>query len=194
MTRTSHRILPLTLFGLATLAMSAIPGWAQECTGCPRHDHSAPAAPDSQGGGDGVARPAHQDDHRSDMATIHALMADRAKVVRVVRNRPDGIDTTTRSDDKAVARAIKTHVAAMVRRVEEVRPIHDWDPLFAELFRNADRIVVRVTQLKDGIRVVETSKDPYTVRLLHAHAEVVNGFLRRGMEEAHSAHQLPPKP
>jgi len=46
----------------------------------------------------------------------------------------------TESKNPEVTRLLQTHVAAMLARVKEGRPIHQRDPLFAELFKNADRI------------------------------------------------------
>jgi hypothetical protein len=39
--------------------------------------------------------------------------------------------------------------------------------------------------------VVETSTDPYVVKLLQAHAEVVNGFIANGHAEMMKNHPLP---
>lgn len=195
MTHTCLRRAKLAVSTLATLILAARPGDAQTCATCPRHDQPSSTMMDGQGQNlGGPSRHAGPDDHRADMTAIHALLAARASIDRTVVNLPNGIDTTTRSSDPAIVLTIRTHVAAMARRVEEVRPIHDWDPLFAELFRNASKIVVRVTPLTDGVRVTETSDDLYTVRLLQKHAAVVNGFLQRGMDEAHVPHALPEKP
>ena len=45
----------------------------------------------------------------------------------------------------------------MLARVKEGRPIHQRDPLFVELFKNADRIEARHELTAGGVRVVETS-------------------------------------
>jgi hypothetical protein len=44
-----------------------------------------------------------------------------------------------------------------------------------------------------GVRVVETSKDAYVVKLLHAHAEVIGAFLANGMSEMMKNHPVPPR-
>jgi hypothetical protein len=44
-----------------------------------------------------------------------------------------------------------------------------------------------------GVRVIETSKDAYVVKLLQAHAEVVSAFLANGMSEVMKNHPLPPR-
>ena len=95
--------------------------------------------------------------------------------------RQDGVETVTESTNPEVTRLLQTHVASMLARVKEGRPIHQRDPLFAELFKNADRIEARHELTAGGVPVVETSKDAYVVKLLQAHAEVVSAFLANGI-------------
>jgi hypothetical protein len=133
-------------------------------------------------------------DAQGDMQVFHRLLANREKIRREAANLPNGIDTVTRSDDAEVARILKTHVAAMVKRLEDGRPIHEGDPFFAEVFRNAAHISVKVEPLADGVHVIETSDDPYTVKLLQEHAGIVNLFLERGMSEMHRDHPVPARP
>jgi hypothetical protein len=133
------------------------------------------------------------DTHAADMQLFHQLFEHRAEITREVIKRSDGIDTLTESKNPEVARVIQTHVTAMLARVSDGRPIHQRDPLFAELFRYADRITATQTMTKDGVRVVETSPDPYVVKLLHAHADVVSGFLANGHSEMMKNHPLPPR-
>jgi len=42
-----------------------------------------------------------------------------------------------------------------------------------------------------GVRVTETSEDPYVVKLIQAHAKVVSGFVDRGFAEAMKNHPIP---
>ena len=65
--------------------------------------------------------------------------------------------------------------------------------LFVELFKNADQIAVKHEPTAGGVRVIETSKDAYVVKLLHAHAEVVSAFLANGMSEMMKNHPVPPR-
>jgi hypothetical protein len=81
----------------------------------------------------------------------------------------------------------------MLARLKEQRPIHQRDPLFVELFKHADQIVVTHERTAGGVRIVETSTDAYVVKLLHAHAEVVSAFLANGMAEMKKNHPLPPR-
>jgi hypothetical protein len=42
--------------------------------------------------------------------------------------------------------------------------------------------------------VKETSDDPYVVKLIQAHAEVVSLFIKNGFDEARRNHEVPAKP
>ena len=129
--------------------------------------------------------------HAADMQLFHQLFDHRTEIQREVVLRADGIETVTRSTNPEVTKLLQTHVAAMLARVKDARPIHQRDPLFAELFRYADRIEARQELTADGVRVVETSQDPYVVKLLQAHAAAVSGFIANGRSEMMKNHPLP---
>jgi hypothetical protein len=131
--------------------------------------------------------------HHADMQVFHFLLEHRAKITRAVTNLPNGIETITKSDDAEVVAKLKAHVAAMAKRVETGRPIHARDPFFAELFKHAAKIQIVIEPLSDGVRVVETSTDPYTATLVQEHARIVDLFLANGMSEMHKNHPLPPR-
>jgi hypothetical protein len=76
----------------------------------------------------------------------------------------------------------------MYARLKEGRPINGRDPLFAALFRNADKIDVHIEKTAKGLRVSETSTDPDVVKLIRRHAEVVSLFLANGMPEMMKSH------
>ena len=65
--------------------------------------------------------------------------------------------------------------------------------LFAELFKHTDQIAVIHEPTVSGVRIIETSKDAYVVKLLQAHAEVVSAFLANGMSEMMKSHPVPPR-
>jgi hypothetical protein len=46
---------------------------------------------------------------------------------------------------------------------------------------------------RDGVCVIESSEDPYVVKLLQAHAEVVSAFIPNGRSEMMKNHPLPPR-
>ena len=129
--------------------------------------------------------------HAADMQLFHQLFAYRSEITRNVVMRPDGIETVTESMNPDVTRLLQTHVTSMLARVKEGRPIHQRDPLFAELFRHADKITAEYAATARGVRVVETSNDAYVVKLLQAHAEVVSAFIANGRSEMMKNHPLP---
>ena len=108
-----------------------------------------------------------------------------------MKELPNGVETLTVSDDVKVADKIKEHVHWMEVRIVNTQPIRMRDPLFAELFRHTDKIVMQVTETGNGVRVVETSSDPYVVKLIQAHGRVVSGFVDRGFAEAMKNHPVP---
>jgi hypothetical protein len=131
--------------------------------------------------------------HGVDMQVFHQLFDHRTEIKRQVTLRQDGVETVTESTNPDVTRLLQTHVTAMIARVREGRPIHQRDPLFAELFRYADRIEARHEPTAAGVRVVETSRDPYVVKLIQAHAEVVSAFITNGRAEMMKNHPVPPR-
>jgi hypothetical protein len=131
--------------------------------------------------------------HKADMELFHFLLDNRKEITRKVTNLPNGIETLTESDNPKVVEKLQAHVASMYKRVEEKRPIHARDPLFAEIFRNADKITMKLEKTKKGVKVVETSKDAYVAKLIQAHAQVVNLFLKNGRAEMMKNHALPDK-
>lgn len=129
----------------------------------------------------------------ADKDAFHFLIENRDAIRRKVTMRKDGIDSITESDKPAVAARIQEHVEAMHRRIKEGRGIHLRDPLFVEVFRYRDKIVMKLEKTAKGMKVRETSNDPYVARLIQAHAEVVSGFLANGYSEMMKNHPLPKK-
>jgi hypothetical protein len=130
-------------------------------------------------------------DHTADMQLFHALLDSRQAIRRTVTRLPDGVDTVTESDDLAVAAQIRAHVVAMSARVTTGRPIHQRDPLFRALFAHAASIEIRHEATPRGVRVIETSTDPYVATLIQAHADVVTGFIMNGRSEMMKDHGVP---
>ena len=145
-----------------------------------------------QGGGAGRGMMADPS-HAADMQMFQKLFDHRAEITRQIIKRKDGVETLTESVNPDVVKLLQTHVEAMLARVKEARPIHQRDPLFAELFRYADRIQAKAEPTARGVRVIETSRDAYAVKLLQAHAEVVSAFITNGRSEMLKNHPLPPR-
>ena len=127
-------------------------------------------------------------EHGPDMMGIHYLFVHRNEIRRTVTQIPGGVRTTTESDDLAVATQLRTHVRAMYARLKDGRPINTHDPLFAALFRNADKIDARIEDTPKGLTVTETSSDPEVTVLIRKHAEVVGQFIANGMHEMMRSH------
>jgi len=130
-------------------------------------------------------------DHRQDMQTIHALFDAHKKITRQVTITDDGVITLTESSDSTVQAMISAHAQAMKQRLEKGQPIRLWDPLFAALFENAAKISIEIVPTAHGVRVTETSKDPYVASLIKAHAAGVSEFVRDGAAVMHKPHPLP---
>jgi hypothetical protein len=127
----------------------------------------------------------------ADRDTFHFLLENHRQIRREVTPTADGVITVTRSDDPQIAARIQEHAHAMHERVQEIRPIRMRDPLFAGLFQHARAIEMRVEEIDGGVKVWETSRDPYVARLIQAHAEVVSKFVARGFAEAPLNHEVP---
>ncbi len=132
-------------------------------------------------------------DFEKDHELFFSLLDHRESIERTVKNIDGGILTVTESDDAEVARWIQQHVASMKTRVENVRPIHMRDPLFRAVFSNTKTIEIKVESTKKGVRVTETSKEPFVARLIQAHAQVVSLFLKNGHIEVSRNHAVPEK-
>jgi hypothetical protein len=127
----------------------------------------------------------------ADRDDFHYLLENRAKIRREIKDLDNGVETLTESDDPEVAQRIQQHVASMYSRIEEKRPIHLRDPLFAAIFRHADQLEMKVEETEHGVRVRETSDNPLAARLIQAHARVVSLFIKNGFEEVHKNHPVP---
>lgn len=165
----------------------------------PRGKGKGPSGAGQGGGGRGPMRQSGMGQSgnaamQADRDLFHALLTNRAEIRRRVKPIDGGVETLTESDNPAVAAVIQKHVASMKNRVEGGSPIHLRDPLFAEVFRHADKITFAYEKTKQGVRVVETSDDPYVAKLIQAHAEVVSLFLKNGFDEVHQNHAVPAKP
>jgi hypothetical protein len=131
--------------------------------------------------------PERRQRHRYDQSVFHRLLARHDAIRRELAHIDGGIRAVTTSDDPEVVALLQDHVPAMHRRLLENFPLRRWDPLYVEIFENRDRIHMAIELLENGVRVVETSDDPYVVQLIQAHGAAVSGFAAEG----HSAAQRP---
>ena len=160
--------------GFAIAAAFAHPGGMGP--GMMMHGMAAPMSGPMAGG------PQHGDaSFQDDMRLVHAMLLDHDKIKRAVTNLPDGIRTVTESDDPQVARAIKSHVASMGKRLGEGRIFNLFSPTLPVLFENKDKISTVVETTEKGSIVTQTSSDPKVVAALQAHAVEVSELARDGM-------------
>ena len=131
---------------------------------------------------------------RADMEVFQFLLDNRRDIKRTVKNIDNGVETTTESNVPAVAAKIQEHVEAMHGRVKSGKGIHLRDPLFAEIFKNSRKIELVIKKTDKGVHVKETSQDPYVVKLIQAHAQVLNNFLENGHAEMRKNHEVPAAP
>lgn len=135
----------------------------------------------------------HDDRHDADREVFQFLLQNHQKIKRTVKELPNGVETLTESETPEIADKIKEHVEWMEYRIENTNPIRMRDPLFAELFQHTDKINMLHEDTENGVRVTETSDDPYVAKLIKAHAKVVSGFVERGFAEAMKNHAVPGK-
>ncbi|MCA9003838.1 MAG: DsrE family protein [Planctomycetaceae bacterium] len=129
--------------------------------------------------------------HDRDHADFRYLLTNHQKIKREVRELPNGVQTITESQDPQVAAKIREHVYWMKERIEKQQPIRMRDPLFAELFKHAGQIKMVTENTPNGVRVQETSENPYVAKLIKEHAKTVSEFVKRGFPEAMKNHPVP---
>lgn len=142
--------------------------------------------PDGRGRG-----PRGDADFAADREIFHFLLDHRQEITRKIKVLETGVETVTETGSAEVRDKLREHVSAMHKRLKDRRGIHLRDPLFADIFRHADKITMKIEQTEKGLKVTETSDDPYVAKLIKAHAEVVSKFLERGPLEVRENHPLP---
>ena len=167
-----------------------------QCQGCCQgncggHQHGRRQGPATSGQ---MQRGPNNPDYQADRDLFHFLLDRGASVKRTVNQLENGVETLTESEEPDVTAAIKKHVRSMKKRLEEGRPIHMRDPLFAALFDHADKIELRFEETEKGAKVTEISADPEVVALIKAHADVVSLFVANGRSEARRSHPVPTAP
>ena len=129
--------------------------------------------------------------HQHDQSVFQTLLRYHDRIQRQVENLPDGMRTVTTSKDPNVVKLLHDHVPAMHRRLQENFSLRNWDPAFAEIFAQHDKVKMEVTLLPNGVLVEEKSNDPNVVKLIHAHGEVINLFIRDGFVQGQKISPLP---
>ena len=145
----------------------------------------------------------HQQNHQHDMVRMPGLQGkdtteqevqdlktifiSHKGIQREVANLPNGIKSTTETDDPTLKTAIVTHVTMMVSRLQEGRnpEIIIQSPTLSALFDVHQEIETKIEMTEKGIIVTQTSSNPKVVQLLQTHAAEVSDMSKRGMEAVH---------
>jgi hypothetical protein len=135
--------------------------------------------------------PRNDPSRQHDIATFQFLLRHRDEITRQLTKLPNGVETLTESQNPAIVAELRDHVKAMHLRLKSGRPIHLRDSLFRAVFQHSDQIEMEIEKTPQGLKVRETSQDPYVAKLIKAHAEVVNQFLAKGHEEVRKDHAPP---
>ena len=129
--------------------------------------------------------------HRHDQEVFHGLLERHAEISRELVEIENGIEAVTTATAPDLIAALHDHAQAMHRRLTEGFALRRWDPAFAEIFAQKDKVRMQVELRPDGVRVRETSEDPNVVLLIRAHGAVVSAFVARGFAAAQGESPLP---
>jgi hypothetical protein len=131
------------------------------------------------------------------MPVVHMLMMNHDKLRRTVVNLPNGIRTTTESDDSAMVAQIRSHVSETGKLVTASRDMNHpmASPALHGVLQRGAQITRRTQLTPRGVMVEETSTDSATVALLQTHAAEVTALVEHGMaamREAMMKRRMPP--
>ncbi|MEQ1773513.1 MAG: hypothetical protein ABL891_06985 [Burkholderiales bacterium] len=121
----------------------------------------------------------------ADMGLVMNLVHNNTRIRRTVTKLPNGIKTTTESDDPKVAQDIKTHVASMSGRLKDGREFNLFSTTLPVIFDNAKNIKSVVEMTDKGAIVTRTATDAKVVAALQAHAGEVTELVQEGPAAFH---------
>lgn len=116
-----------------------------------------------------------------DMSVYMEMFDHHDEIHRRVEHLPNGIRTTTESDNPRAVALLHEHVPSMWAHVDEGDEVRCMSNSLPTLFRNASKYKRQLELTKTGLAVTETSDDPAVLGALRRHAEEVSGFVRDGM-------------
>jgi hypothetical protein len=120
---------------------------------------------------------------------LQVMFERHAGITRQVENLPNGIRTTTTTQDEDLRNALISHAVGMIDRVDQGRDpkVFIQSPTLDLIFENRALIDTSVETTEDGIIVTQTSDDITTVAALQTHAAEVSDLAARGMQAVHDA-------
>lgn len=120
--------------------------------------------------------------HLKDQALFKELLEFHQELKRETERLENGICSRTTSENPRLAKIIQQHSVGMKQRFDQGRAIRSWDPLFAALFENKDRIQMEYKMIAGGVEATLTSDDPKLIELIHSHDDTIHGFVNEGFE------------
>ena len=117
------------------------------------------------------------------------MFTNHTDLTRSVELLPNGIKTSTETENEALRASLVSHVTGMIGRVDDKRDpeIFIQSPTLDILFERAEKIVTEITPTEKGVMVVQTSDDPEVVKALQVHSGEVSAMAERGMAPVHEA-------
>ncbi|MGC9370957.1 MAG: hypothetical protein ACP5DX_15575 [Paracoccaceae bacterium] len=148
--------------------------------------------PSRRPAGCGGRSPERQRRHQHDQSVFHTLLRRHHELDRQVEDLPNGIRAVTTASAPDLVALLHDHAEQMHRRLQEGFGLRHWDPAFAEIFAQKDKVRMTLARTENGVIAEETSDDPNVVKLIRAHGAVVTGFVRDGGRAAAQPSPLPP--
>lgn len=120
----------------------------------------------------------------AEMAELFRRFQDLRRDVMLL---PNGIRTSTGTDDPDLMATLASHVTGMISRVEEGRDpqVFIQSPTLDIFFARGDAIETEIEWTDEGLVVIQTSDDPEIVAALQTHAAEVTDMVDRGMQSVH---------
>ena len=132
-----------------------------------------------------------QNSHQGVMQDARTLVMNHGSLSRKVIEIPNGVRTISTTTDPAMVPVLQSHPREMDQHLSKGGQVRNWDPFFAEIAKQHDKIEMTFKNLDNGIEVVSTSDDPEVVKLIRAHAYKVSEFVTRGRDAAHESTPIP---
>lgn len=116
-----------------------------------------------------------------DMSVYMEMFNHHTEIHRNVERLPNGIRTTTESDNPRLAALLHEHVPSMWAHVNGGNEVRCMSNSLPTMFRNASKYRRQLELTPTGVAVTETSDDPEVLAALRGHAAEVSGFVKDGM-------------
>jgi len=131
-------------------------------------------------------------EHMEHEQAIEALVDGHARIERQTEYFSWGLRARTTSVDPGLAAEIRRHTRRMAERFGKGRAIRSWDPLFAALFEQRERIHLRYEDLADGVLAELRAEAPEVVALIHAHGVTLERMVAQGRAQSAQPSPMPP--